>query len=111
MPHQTAPLLCEVRDGFLVRPADWLDSGKAREVRGVLNVYRESAAPLAAGQIELLQALASNGFAALKAIEERDQVKNELRVASMLSSHLLGRERVIDNLTARLRELEESLSV
>jgi len=49
--------------------------------------------------------------AALKAIGERDRTKRELRVASSLTAHLLGRERSIDQLQARLRQLEETLSV
>jgi len=111
IPCQTAPLLCEVRDGLLIRQTDLLGRQQADEVRGVLNVYLKTTASVPYERIEQLQLLASYGVAALKAVSECDRMKRELRVASSLSTHLLGRERHIEQLQARMRELEETLSV
>jgi GAF domain-containing protein len=110
IPCQTAPLLSEVRDGLLVRRIDALNSEQANEVRGVLNVYRKTTEAIPPERIEQLQLLASYGVAALKAVGGRDRMKRELQVAAAFSAHLLGRERQIEQLQARLRQLEETLS-
>jgi hypothetical protein len=110
IPCQTAPLFCEVRDGLLVRRIDALNSEQVNEVRGVLNVYRKTTEAIPRERIEQLQLLASFGVAALKAVGERDRMKRELQVAAAFSAHLLGRERHIEQLQARLRQLEETLS-
>jgi len=114
VPFHTAALKLETMDGVLVRHAPRVDLDSDDEVSGVLNVYRLASNGLPPDRLDQLASFAGHAAAALKAIRRwerlRDQSTRELRSASKLTVHLLGRERHVENLESKIRQLEDNLS-
>ena len=112
VPFRTAAPKLESIDGTLLQQS--ADRETTNEVSGVLNVYQPTSNGLAAGRLEQLVSFAGHAATALKAVSRwerlREQSARDLRSASALSVHLLGRERYVEHLETKIRHLEDSLS-
>jgi putative methionine-R-sulfoxide reductase with GAF domain len=85
------------------------DPGNEGLLRGVLNVYRSSAEPLPASQLEQLQAFGEQALAALGNLRRWERIKGQLQTTASLNTRLLGRERYINQLHFRIQQLEQEL--
>jgi len=79
------------------------------QVSGVLNVYRDSVAPIAPGDLEQLKAFAEQAAIALYNVRRWDKVKEQLQTSASMNTRLMGRERYINQLLFRIQQLEQEL--
>jgi hypothetical protein len=112
VPVGTAVPNLKTADGVLLQQRT--DADAMDEVSGVLNVYRPTSNGLPPGRLEQLVSFAGHAATALNAVHRwerlRDQSARDLRSASSLAVHLLGRERFVEHLQTKIRQLEDSLS-
>jgi len=112
VPFGTAAPALETTDGVLVQPP--ADREASDEVNGVLNVYQATPNGLPPARLEELVSFAGHAATALRGIRRweraHDQSVRDLRSASALSVHLLGRERYVEHLETKIRRLEDTLS-
>ena len=80
------------------------------QISGVLNVYRDSLDPLAAGDLEQLKAFAEQAAVAIQNVRRWDRVKEQLQATASMNTRLMGRERYINQLLFRIQQLEQELS-
>ena len=85
------------------------DPGGESSLRGVLNVYRNSADPLPLSQLEQLQSFAEQAVAAIGNLRRSERIKGQLQTTASLNTRLLGRERYINQLHFRIQQLEQEL--
>ncbi|HYM49120.1 MAG TPA: GAF domain-containing protein [Candidatus Limnocylindrales bacterium] len=99
------PLSVEVEENLLTRS----NLDPVEEVEGVLHVYRRSAEPIPAGQLEQLQAFADHAAVAIRNVRRGERVRGQLQTTVSLNAKLLGRERYINQLQFRIEQLEKEL--
>src|ERR671934_289267 len=80
------------------------------QISGVLNVYRDSLDPLAAGDLEQLKAFAEQAAVAIQNVRRWDRVKEQLQATASMNTRLMGRERYINQLLFRIQQLEQELT-
>src|ERR671935_2183343 len=79
-------------------------------ITGVLNVYRDTNDPIAAGDLDQLKAFAEQAAVAIFNVRRWDRVKEQLQATSSMNTRLMGRERYINQLLFRIQQLEQELS-
>ena len=79
-------------------------------ISGVLNVYRDTNDPIAAGDLDQLKAFAEQAAVAIFNVRRWDRVKEQLQATSSMNTRLMGRERYINQLLFRIQQLEQELS-
>jgi GAF domain-containing protein len=93
-------------EGALLSRSELEDSD---QVSGVLNVYRDTLEPIAAGDLEQLKAFAEQAAVAIYNVRRWDRVKEQLQTSASMNTRLMGRERYINQLLFRIQQLEQEL--
>lgn len=80
------------------------------EVHGVLHVYRSAPEAPPAGRLDQLRQFAEQAGVAIRNVRKVERVTEQLQTSASLNTRLLGRERFINQLQFRIKQLEQELS-
>ncbi|MEO6797188.1 MAG: GAF domain-containing protein [Candidatus Dormibacter sp.] len=85
------------------------DTDGSDETSGVLNVYRDTLDPIRAADLDQLKAFAEQVAVAIQNVRRAERVKEQLQATASQNTRMMGRERYINQLLFRIRQLEQEL--